>query len=183
MLLISGFQITHFRFNVLILLMSNSKDSKQKFTIAAYAWLMFITDYYRRVSHLDLNFDEMMTLNTVVCQWIYKVNAQDPMSRQEMFDMTGPEIQEHFHGSRLSILSIANILNQPKESVRRRVQKLIDYQLIKKDEHGGLTISEHYTKLIENFSIETQRELAKLLKKFDQHDIINPLIQLGDTAL
>ena len=40
--------------------MSNSKDSSQKYSIAAYAWLMFITNYYRRVSELDLNFDEMM---------------------------------------------------------------------------------------------------------------------------
>jgi len=56
--------MTHFRFNIVFLIMSNSKDSKQKFSIAAYAWLMFITDYYRRVSHLDLNFDEMMTLLT-----------------------------------------------------------------------------------------------------------------------
>lgn len=175
--------MTHFRFNIVFLIMSNSKDSKQKFSIAAYAWLMFITDYYRRVSHLNLNFDEMMTLNTVVSQWLYKVNAQDPKSRQEITAMTGPEIQEQFHGSRLSILSIANILNQPKESVRRRVQKLIDYQLIKKDENGGLTISENYTKIIENFGKQTQKEIAKLLKSFDQNDIIQPLIQLGDTAL
>jgi hypothetical protein len=125
----------------------------------------------------------MMTLNTVVSQWLYKVNAQDPKSRQEITAMTGPEIQEQFHGSRLSILSIANILNQPKESVRRRVQKLIDYQLIKKDENGGLTISENYTKIIENFGKQTQKEIAKLLKSFDQNDIIQPLIQLGDTAL
>ena len=106
--------------------MSNFRDSRQKFSVAAYAWLMFITDYYRRVSDLDLNFDEMMTLNTVVTQWLYKVNTQDPKSRKEITDMTDFEIGKYFQGSRLSVLSIANILNQPKESVRRRVQKLID---------------------------------------------------------
>ena len=163
--------------------MSGLKDSKQKYTIAAYAWLMFITDYYRRVSDLDLNFDEMMTLNTVVTQWLYKVNTQEPKSRQEINNMTDDEIGKHFQGSRLSVLSIANILNQPKESVRRRVQKLIDYQLIKKDDNGGLTVSENYTKLVSSFGKQTQKELAKLLKTYDQHDVINPLIELGDSAL
>ena len=149
--------------------MSNSKDSQKKYSVAAYAWLMFITDYYRRVSDLDLNFDEMMTLNTVVTQWLYKVNTQEPKSRQEIHDMTDVEIGKHFQGSRLSVLSIANILNQPKESVRRRVQKLIDYQLIKKDTNGGLTVSENYLKLIGNFSKQTQIDLTKFLKTYDQH--------------
>ena len=149
--------------------MSNFKDSQQKYSVAAYAWLMFITDYYRRVSDLDLNFDEMMTLNTVVTQWLYKVNTQDPKSRKEITDMTDFEIGKHFQGSRLSVLSIANILNQPKESVRRRVQKLIDYQLIKKDTNGGLTVSENYLKLIGNFSKQTQIDLTKFLKTYDQH--------------
>ena len=93
--------------------MSNFRDSQQKFSVAAYAWLMFITDYYRRVSDLDLNFDEMMTLNTVVTQWLYKMNTQDPKSRDEITEMTDLEIGKHFQGSRLSVLSIANILNQP----------------------------------------------------------------------
>tara|TARA_Y100001935_G_C17287198_1_gene501063 strand:- start:1233 stop:1727 length:495 start_codon:yes stop_codon:yes gene_type:complete len=163
--------------------MSNSNDSNKKFTIAAYAWLMFVTNYYRRVSDLDLNFDEMMTLNTVVTQWLYKINSRDPKSRNEIMEMTDDDIKSHFVGSRLSILSIANILNQPKESVRRRVQKLIDYQLIMKDEKGGLTVSENYTKLVGSFGVETQKELAKLLKNFSQYDIINPLIESGEKAL
>ena len=163
--------------------MSNKNDSQQNYTIAAYAWLMFITDYYRRVSELNLNFDEMMTLNTVVTQWLYNVNSKDPKSRQELTDMTDHQIGKHFIGSRLSILSIANILNQPKESVRRRVQKLIDYQLIRKDEYGGLTVSENYTKLIGTFGKQTQKELAKLLKTYDHQGVIHPLIELGESAL
>ena len=161
--------------------MSNSKDSQKKYSIAAYAWLMFITNYYRRVSELDLNFDEMMTLNTVVTQWLYVVNTQDPKSMEEITAMTDLEIGKHFQGSRLSVLSIANILNQPKESVRRRVQKLIDYQLIKKDTNGGLTVSENYLKLIGTFSQQTQKDLTKFLKTYDQH-IDQSSIELGETT-
>ena len=53
--------------------------------------------------------------------------------------------------------------------MRRRVQKLIDYQLIKKDTNGGLTVSENYLKLIGSFSQQTQKDLTKFLKTYDQH--------------
>ena len=38
-------------------------------------------------------------------------------------------------------------------------------------------------KLINTFGKQTQKELAKLLKTYDQHDVINPLIELGESAL
>ena len=47
--------------------MDTKKDSDQKSTYskAAYAWLMTVTSYYKRVSDLGINIDELMTLNTV----------------------------------------------------------------------------------------------------------------------
>ena len=72
------------------------------------------------------------------------------------------EIRKYFSGSRLSILSIANILGQPKESTRRRVQKLIDYQLLKKDDNNGIMLGENYTKLVSEFADKTASELYRL---------------------
>ena len=76
--------------------------------------------------------------------------------------MPDEEIKKYFSGSRLSILSIANILGQPKESTRRRVQKLIDYQLLKKDENNGIILGENYTKLVSEFADKTASELYRL---------------------
>ena len=129
---------------------------------AAYSWLMFITSYYRRVSDLNLDIDEMMTLNTVVAHWLYKVNSKDNKSYDELIETTDKEIRQQLEGSKLSILSIANILGQPKESTRRRVQKLIDYQLLKKDENNGIMLGENYTSLVNEFADKTAAELYKL---------------------
>jgi DNA-binding IclR family transcriptional regulator len=76
--------------------------------------------------------------------------------------MSDEDIKKYFSGSRLSILSIANILGQPKESTRRRVQKLIDYQLLKKDDNNGIMLGENYTRLVNKFADKTAAELYKL---------------------
>ena len=140
----------------------DSQDEINSYSQAAYSWLMLITNYYKRVNELDLNIDEMMTLNTVSAHWLYKINSENEKSYNELIDMPDEEIKKYFSGSRLSILSIANILGQPKESTRRRVQKLIDYQLLKKDENNGIILGENYTKLVSEFADKTASELYKL---------------------
>ena len=140
----------------------DSQDEIKGYSQAAYSWLMLITNYYKRVNELDLNIDEMMTLNTVSAHWLYKINSENEKSYNELIDMPDEEIKKYFSGSRLSILSIANILGQPKESTRRRVQKLIDYQLLKKDENNGIMLGENYTKLVSEFADKTASELYKL---------------------
>ena len=140
----------------------DSQDEIKSYSQAAYSWLMLITNYYKRVNELDLNIDEMMTLNTVSAHWLYKINLENEKSYNELTNMPDEEIKKYFSGSRLSILSIANILGQPKESTRRRVQKLIDYQLLKKDENNGIMLGENYTKLVSEFADKTASELYKL---------------------
>ena len=140
----------------------DSKDEINSYSQAAYSWLMLITNYYKRVNELDLNIDEMMTLNTVSAHWLYKINSKNEKSFNELTNMPDEEIKKYFSGSRLSILSSANILGQPKESTRRRVQKLIDYQLLKKDENNGIILGENYTKLVSEFADKTASELYKL---------------------
>ena len=82
--------------------------------------------------------------------------------------MSSDEIKKYFKGSKLSILSIANILNQPKESIRRRVQKLIDYQLLAKDESNGIILGENYTKIMGGFGEVTSKELARLVSNLNE---------------
>ena len=141
----------------------SNQDEIASYSQAAYSWLMLITNYYKRVSgDLDINIDEMMTLNTVSAHWLYKINSKNNKSFSDLVDMSDEDIKKYFSGSRLSILSIANILGQPKESTRRRVQKLIDYQLLKKDDNNGIMLGENYTRLVSNFGDKTAEEVYKL---------------------
>ena len=150
--------------------MDTKKDSDQKsnYSKAAYAWLMHVTSYYKRISDIGINIDELMALNTVAAHWLYKINTSNTKSLDELIEMSSDEIKKYFKGSKLSILSIANILNQPKESIRRRVQKLIDFQLLAKDESKGIILGENYTKIMGAFGEVTTKELARLVSNLNE---------------
>ena len=108
-------------------------DSNQEFSNVGYAFLMFLTDYYKRVGKLKLTFDEMMVLNTVAAQLGYNLKFSESLSIKDLSNLKDEKITKIFKRSKLSILSIANILEQPKESVRRRVNRLISLNLLVKD--------------------------------------------------
>ena len=162
--------------------MNTKKDSDQKsnYSKAAYAWLMHVTSYYKRISDIGINIDELMALNTVAAHWLYKINTSDTKSLDELIEMSSDEIKKYFKGSKLSILSIANILSQPKESIRRRVQKLIDYQLLAKDESKGIILGENYTKIMGGFGEVTSKELARLVSNLNQVKFVEEVSGLNE---
>ena len=157
----------------------NDSDQKSNYSKAAYAWLMHVTSYYKRVSDIGINIDELMALNTVAAHWLYKINTSDTKSLDELIEMSSDEIKKYFKGSKLSILSIANILSQPKESIRRRVQKLIDYQLLAKDESKGIILGENYTKIMGGFGEVTSKELAKLVTSLNNVKFVEEVSRIN----
>ena len=60
-------------------------DSNQEFSNVGYAFLMFLTDYYKRVGKLKLTFDEMMVLNTVAAQLAYNLKFSEIKGRLTVF--------------------------------------------------------------------------------------------------
>ena len=158
----------------------NDSDQKSNYSKAAYAWLMHVTSYYKRISDIGINIDELMALNTVAAHWLYKINTSNTKSLDELIEMSSDEIKKYFKGSKLSILSIANILSQPKESIRRRVQKLIDYQLLAKDESKGIILGENYTKIMGGFGEVTSKELARLVSNLNQVKFVEEVSGLNE---
>ncbi len=157
----------------------NDSDQKSNYSKAAYAWLMHVTSYYKRVSDIGINIDELMALNTVAAHWLYNNNTSNTKSLDELIEMSSDEIKKYFKGSKLSILSIANILSQPKESIRRRVQKLIDYQLLAKDESKGIILGENYTKIMGGFGEVTSKELAKLVTSLNDVKFVEEVSRIN----
>jgi hypothetical protein len=156
----------------------STKISESKiYSKAAYVFLLFITDYYKRINEYGLDADEMMVVQTVVAQYSYKINSTNPKSYEDLKKLSNKEIQNAFRGSKLSILSIAEILGQPKESVRRRVQKLIDYQLLAKDTNGGIILCENYSKVIESFTSGTNKTFTKMLHDLNDMGALKLFLQ------
>ena len=69
-------------------------DSNQEFSNVGYAFLMFLTDYYKRVGKLKLTFDEMMVLNTVAAQLGYNLKFSESLSIKDLSNLKDEKITE-----------------------------------------------------------------------------------------
>ena len=152
-------------------------DSNQEFSNVGYAFLMFLTDYYKRVGKLKLTIDEMMVLNTVAAQLGYNLKFSESLSIKDLSNLKDEKITKIFKRSKLSILSIANILEQPKESVRRRVNRLISLNLLVKDNTGGIMLTEKYSEILKIFSVHTLKQLSFLIQDMESIGILQDLLK------
>ena len=153
-------------------------NTNQGFSNVGYTFLMFLTDYYKRVGKLKLNFDEMMVLNTVAAQLAYNLKSSESLSIKDLSNLKDEKIVKIFERSNLSILSIANILEQPKESIRRRVNRLISLNLLIKDKkNGGIMLTEKYSEIFKSFSLNTLRQLSFLIQNMDNIGFLKDLLK------
>ena len=155
---------------------SNSLQESEVYSKAGYAFLLFITDYYKRANEFGLNIDEIMIVHVVAAQYTYKLNKKKSRTFEELKKISPEDIKKSFQGSKLSVLSVANILGQPKESVRRRIQKLIDFQLLSKDTNGGIILNENYQKILEQLSSGTNITFSKLVNDLNDMGALNMLL-------
>ena len=133
----------------------------------------------------DLTFDEFIVLQVVVSQWMYNTNQNEISSYNKMFEnsINHQDYLKTVENTKLTILSIANILAQPKETVRRRIQKLIDFQLLTKKNDGGIVLGENYIIIIRKFSHETTRQFSRMIKYLAKEELIQDLVEFDDQEI
>ena len=152
-------------------------SSNQDYSSVGYYFLMFMVDYYKRVGKLKLSFDEMMVLNTVASHLAYNLDSSQTLSIDDVLNLKNEKIQKIHHKSKLSILSIANILDQPKESIRRRVNKLIKLNLIIKDEKAnGIMLTEKYREIAKKFGVVTLDKFVLLIQNMDKNNFLSEIL-------
>ncbi|MDB4184489.1 hypothetical protein N9751_03050 [Alphaproteobacteria bacterium] len=151
--------------------------SEKKFSYLAYHYINFILGLYSRINRdIKISFDEMMIVYVVAHQWIYNMHRSEIKSFEDMSRSSKKDYDLYnFEDTKLTILSISNALSQPKETTRRRLQKLIDYKLLDKNDDGGIILGENYNQIINANAKKTTQELAKFFriikKKWDDDDI------------
>ena len=152
----------------------------KKFSYLAYHYINFIMGLYSRINRdIKISFDEMMIVYVVAHQWIYNMHQSDLKSFEDMSKVVKKDLDIYnLKDTKLTILSISNALSQPKETTRRRVQKLIDYKLLDKNDDGGIVLGENYNQIINANAKKTTQELAKffrVMKKTWSDDELNDI--------
>ena len=139
---------------------------EKKFSYIAYHYINFIMGLYSRINRdIKISFDEMMIVYVVAHQWLYNMHQSDLKSFEDMSKVVKKDLDIYnLKDTKLTILSISNALSQPKETTRRRVQKLVDYKLLDKNDDGGIVLGENYNQIINANAKKTTQELAKFFR-------------------
>ena len=172
----------------------NSKMLMQKpFAEGMYIFTMFIISYYSRVREvLKLDYDSFIIIQTTITHKLHNLKKKyRSNSYQELENEWGKLVSKHKEVlktvaadlenkekkiSKLSISSICLVTKLPKETVRRKVNKLVKKNLLKITKKEGITLGAMYSKIFQEFVPQTTLEISRLMKKWEKNGILKNLL-------
>ena len=167
-------------------LLLNETHGKEKpsktgraFADAGYAWQIFLVDFYRRAKSVyKIDFDTFMIIMIVMSHVINEKSRGGPLVHETIEDFF-KEIDNLEPGKlglskrKLGISNIANILDMPDETARRKLDKLIELKLIQRTKEDGIILGDGFAKRHEPFGDNTVKNFGKLLRAFDKAGVID----------
>ena len=81
---------------------------------------------------------------------------------------------------RLTVTSISLALDMPRETVKRKVDGLIELQILGFQSNKSISLGAKYKEGVDQFILESINDIGKLLKRWESKDYINKLIKFVD---
>lgn len=154
------------------------KDSSPPFSDGLYNWIMFLMNFYSRVKNtLKIDFDSFMIMQLVVSDYVYKTNKDGVKNYSELKTMFKNHI-ELLKEKKLNIASIAEVLNLPRETVRRKIMNLVQKKLLNYSK-SGISIGPEYKTVFNGFVSDTVSNISQLVKKWESTGSLKELLELN----
>ena len=154
------------------------KEEAPNFSSVLYHWMMFLINFYNRVKkNLKIDFDSFMILQLVVSDYLYKTNKEGTKNYKELEESFKNYLDLFKDKRKINIASIAEVLNLPRETVRRKVLhldkiKLLDYR------KNGISVGSEYKIVFNEFVSGTIKNMSSLVKKWETDGSLKNLLEL-----
>ena len=153
-------------------------DVSPTFSGGFYNWIMFLMNFYNRVRNtLKIDFDSFMIMQLVVSDYLYRTNKDGVKNFNELktiFKNHTELLQE----KKLNIASIAEVLNLPRETVRRKIMNLSQKKLLNYSK-TGISIGSEYKTVFNGFVSDTVSNISQLIKKWESSGSLKELLELN----
>ena len=154
------------------------KDDAPVFSSGLYSWMMFLINFYNRVkSDLKIDFDSFMILQLVVSDSIYKVNKSGVKNYKELGESLKDNSNIFSHKRKVNIASIAEVINLPRETVRRKILHLSKLKFIDYNK-SGISIGPEYQTVYAKFVPDTVTNMGKLVRKWEEDGTLKKLLEI-----
>ena len=163
---------------------SNQKDIKDikepMFSQGLYHWVMFILSFYTRVrENLKIDFETFVILQVVVSHSLYQLNKSGTKTFAELEDQINKITQKKIkNNSKLTYASIAEVLQLPRETVRRKVLTLSKRNILSSDTIDGIKLGPSYKTIYKEFVSQTTLDMSSLVRKWKKSGALETLLEL-----
>ncbi len=149
------------------------------FSQGLYHWVMFILSLYTRVrENLKIDFESFVILQVVVSHSLYQINKTGTKTFSELEDqMTKIGQSKKIRNNKLTFASIADVLNLPRETVRRKVLGLKKNNILLFSTDSGIKLGPAYKTIYKEFVKQTTLDLSTLLKKWKKSGALENLLE------
>ena len=165
------------------LMKEQAQNPNSDWSIASYAFQVFLTDYYRRVkTDYKLDFDTFMIIIVVMQHAIYEANKVRvaPVTHLDELkkdvEQTRSEGFFKTRGRKLGINSISNVLEMPEETTRRKIESLVKKKILAKSKTDGIILGEDFLKYHSPFADKTIKSFKALIRQMNRSNLITDIL-------
>ena len=150
------------------------------FSQGLYNWVMFILSLYTRVrENLKIDFESFVILQVVVSHSLYQINKTGNKTFSELEDqMTKVAQNKKIKNNKLTFASIADVLQLPRETVRRKVLGLSKSGILLGNTENGIKLGAAYKTIYKEFVTQTTLDLSSLIKKWKKSGALEHLLEI-----
>ena len=159
---------------------SKEKRKEPLFSKGLYHWVMFVLSLYTRVKEkLNIDYESFVILQVVVSHSLYAINKSGDKSFSELEEeMTNITQKKNIRASKLTFASISEVLQLPRETVRRKVMSLSKKNILIFNTYGGIKLGPVYKTIYKDFVSQTTSDLSSLIKKWEKSGALKALLEL-----
>ena len=157
-----------------------SRQQEHPFSNGFYHWVMFVLSLYTRVREkLNIDYESFVILQVAVSHSLYEINKSGNKTFAELEEqMASITKKKNINTSKLTFASIAEVLQLPRETVRRKVISLSKKDILTFNTYGGIKLGPSYKTIYKDFVSQTTSDLRSLMKKWEKSGALKTLLEL-----
>jgi len=134
--------------------------------------------YIDSKSMIGVDYDTFMILSCIGSHHLTHNTTRGADWDSVWLQSRSKKMDEHYAKKKLTIFSIANIMQLPKETVRRKIEILKNKKLVSYSRKIGLLPTSKVEELIKPFAEKELIDLSNFLQALKKHKTLEPLLNL-----
>ena len=144
-----------------------------------YHLINFRTDQFQQLKKmLGIDYDSFMILSVMGSHYLKHKDKLGSDWEDVWKNLRTSTIEEFYIARKLTIYAVANILNLPKETVRRKVEILKKKKLISHSTKMGLLPTNKTEEIMKPFAEIELKTLSKFLKNLKKNNTLDEVLNL-----